>query len=175
MDLRRIGFFGKTSSIFLLWLRFASSALAVEPPQQATPPSPHVIPLEIATCAVIARGGIISLDWNPGFDYPSAVAGIDQFSLIFTSVGPDGSTSLHPGAPGMHLARLVSATPEPNGFYHFEFRLLAPPGNFRVVGAAIKPRLVPGSDGPTPQMTNSPARDRLCVTVESPPPGSAQP
>jgi len=143
-----------------------SGLVSQTPAKPIANPAPAV-PLNAGACAPVPASGTVSLDWNPGFDYESAVAGIDRFSLIFTSTAADGVTPLRPGGPGAYAVRSMSVTPLTNGYYHIEFQVprMLQPGMYRVVDAAVAPHLVSGYQGSAPQMTNSPARIRFCITI----------
>jgi hypothetical protein len=155
--------------IALLCVGLAALAATAQAPMQASNAAETTVALNTATCTTVSPLSLLSLDWNPGFDYESAVAGIDHFGLVFAPVASDGVTVInHPnGDYSRYIARSVSATPIANGYYHFEFRLskALPPGLYRVVDAGVAPSVQTDYNGPAPRMTVSPARDRLCITV----------
>ena len=168
MSSRRMKLSGAVLGLTVLSAGFAPRASVA----QASPA--RAVPLDPATCTVVQPLGTVSLDWNPGFDPESAVTGIDRFGLVFEAAGPDGVTTLRAGSAGANIARSTVVTPLANGIYHFEFRvpLTLSPGTYRVVDAAVAPSLAAGYQGPVPHMTNSPARQRFCITVVRPPASS---
>jgi hypothetical protein len=131
-----------------------------------TAAAPPAVPLDPVACPIVPASGKVSLDWNPAFDHESVVDGIERFSLIFTTVAVDLVTPLRSGGPGLYAVRSISVAPLSNGYYQIEFQIpRLPPGNYRVVNAAVVPRLASGYRGAAPKMTFSPARDRFCITV----------
>jgi hypothetical protein len=58
-----------------------------------TVPRTQPVPLVSGTCPAVRQGGVISLDWNPGFDPSSAVTGMKSLRLIFHHFRKDGVTS----------------------------------------------------------------------------------
>ena len=140
-------------------------------PTEPVVPSGKVVALSGGACAAVAVSGKVSLDWNPGFDYESVVSAVDRFSLILTKVAADGNLPLRPYGPGTHALRSTSVTPLANGYYHMEFRVSRrfANGTFRVVDAAVAPRLMAGYEGPAPRMINSPANAPLCFSVDADP------
>src|SRR3981189_914242 len=46
-----------------------------------TVPLAQPVPLVSGACPTVPQGDVISLDWNPGFDPSSAVAGMKSFRL----------------------------------------------------------------------------------------------
>jgi len=157
-------------ALMALSLSVGTSPLAAQTPAQQSPmpPAPKTLPLDTGACTVVAPGGIVSLDWNPGFDYESGVSGVDRFGLTLTQVAQDGATPLRRGAPGTAFLRSTSVTPLANGYYHIEFRVPVLNGTFRVIDAGVAPHLIAGYDGPKPQMTNKPSRSPYCLTVVDP-------
>jgi hypothetical protein len=125
------------------------------------------VPLVAGACPTVRPGGVISLDWNPGFNPSSAVTGLKFFRLIFHQVG-EGGVSLNPSF------RLVldsgprgRITDAGNGYFHIESRLppVTHPGTYHLVGAVGSPELVPDYQGDAPKMTVSPVSEFFCVTV----------
>jgi hypothetical protein len=136
------------------------------------------VPLVSGACPAVRQGGVISLDWNPGFDPSSAVTGMKSFRLIFQHLQQDG-VNLNPAS------RLLldsgprgKITASGNGFFHIEARL--PPsthlGTYHLVQAHSSPALLPDYQGEAPKMTVSPASESFCITVvPAPPPSSSSP
>ena len=157
----------------------ASLAATAQAPLEVSSLAETAVALNTESCPTVSPLSLVSLDWNPGFEHESAVAGINHFGLVFARVAADGVTVIsHPnGAYPRYIARSVSATATANGYYHVEFRFsnAPPPGLYRVVDAGITAELQPEYRGPAPQMTVSPARDRLCVTVVDSPRRSTRP
>jgi hypothetical protein len=141
-------------------------------------PRAQPVPLVSGACPAVRQGGVISLDWNPGFDPSSAVTGMKSFRLIFQHLQQDG-VNLNPAS------RLLldsgprgKITASGNGFFHIEARL--PPsthlGTYHLVQAHSSPALLPDYQGEAPKMTVSPASESFCITVvPAPPPSSSSP
>ncbi len=145
-------------------------ALAQAPQAEvASPAVPRVqpVPLVSGACPSVRQGGVLSFDWNPGFDPSSGVTGMKSFRLIFHHLREDG-VNLNPAS------RLVldsgprgRMTAIGNGYFHIEARL--PPsthlGAYHLVDAHSSPELLPDYQGEAPKMTVSPAREHFCITV----------
>jgi hypothetical protein len=132
-----------------------------------TVPLAQQVPLVSGACPAVPQGGVISLDWNPGFDPSSAVAGMKSFRLIFHHVREDG-VNLNPAS------RLVldsgprgRMTAIGNGYFHIEARLPSSThlGTYHLVDAHSSPKLLPDYQGEAPKMTLSPVRESFCVAV----------
>jgi hypothetical protein len=170
---------GSFACTVLLCAGLAARVATAQVLAQAGPSEETAVTLNIATCSTVSPPGLLSLDWNPGFENEFAVTGIHHFGLVFAPVAADGVTVIrHPnGAYSRYVARSVSATATANGYYHLEFRFsnAPPPGLYRVVDAGVAPYVQPDYHGPAIQMTVSPARDRLCIAVVSSPRGATRP
>jgi hypothetical protein len=125
------------------------------------------VPLVSGACPAVRQGGVLSLDWNPGFDPSWAVTGLKSFRLIFLHLRDDG-VNLNPAA------RLVldsiprgKITAIGNGYFHIEARLPSSThlGTYHLVAAHSSPELPPDYQGEAPKMTVSPEREWFCVVV----------
>jgi hypothetical protein len=115
----------------------------------------------------VRQGGVLSFDWNPGFDPSWGVTGMRSFRLIFQHLRED-DVSLNPAS------RLVldsgprgRMTAIGNGYFHIEARLPSSThlGTYHLVDAHSSPELLPDYQGEPPKMTVSPAREHFCITV----------
>jgi hypothetical protein len=140
-----------------------------------TVPRAQPVPLVSGACPAVRQDGVISFDWNPGFDPSWGVTGMKSFRLIFQQLREDG-VNLNPAS------RLVldssprgRMTAIGNGYFHIEARL--PPsthlGTYHLVDAHSSPELLPEYQGEAPKMTVSPAREYFCITVVPAPRPSA--
>jgi hypothetical protein len=137
-------------------------------PPQGSAASPAV-PLVSGACPSVPQGGVISLDWNPGFDPSYPVTGLKSTRLVFQQLREDGVTlSLGPSSrlvlfsgPGGRITDIG------NGYFHIESRLspITRPGIYHLVGAAGSPALLPDYQGEAPKMTVSPVRESYCITI----------
>jgi hypothetical protein len=125
------------------------------------------VPLVSGACPAVRRGGVISLDWNPGFDPSYPVTGLKFTRLVFHQLREDGA-SINPSS------RLVLEsdsrgliTAIGNGYFHIEARLplMVHPGTYHLVGAVGSPQLLSDYQGEAPKMTVSPVRESFCITV----------
>jgi hypothetical protein len=132
-----------------------------------TVPLAQPVPLVSGACPAVRQGGVISLDWNPGFDPSSAVAGLKSFRLIFHHVREDG-VNLNPAS------RLVldsgprgKMTAIADGYFHIEAHLPSSThlGTYHLVEAHSSPELLPDYQGEAPKMTVSPVSESFCVAV----------
>jgi hypothetical protein len=145
-------------------------ALAQAPQTEvASPPVPRAqpVPLVSGDCPAVRQGGVISLDWSPGFDPSSAVTGMKSFRLIFQQLQNDG-VNLNPASRLMlDSGPRGRMTDIGNGYFHIEARLppSTHPGAYQLVGAHSSPALLPDYQGEAPKMTVSPVREHLCITV----------
>jgi hypothetical protein len=148
---------------------FACASAQAPQTEVASPAVPRAqsVPLVSGACPAVRQGGVISLDWNPGFDPSSGVTGMKSFHLIFHQLREDG-VNLNPAS------RLVldsgprgRMTAVANGYFHIEARL--PPsthlGTYHLVAAHSSPGLSPDYQGEAPKMTVSPASESFCVAV----------
>jgi hypothetical protein len=135
----------------------------------STAPRAQPVPLVSGACPTVRQGGVISLDWNPGFDPSLAVTGLKSFRLIFQHLRQDG-VNLNPAS------RLVldsgprgRTTAIGNGYFHIEARLPSSThlGTYHLVDAHSSPELPPDYQGEAPKMTVSPVRESFCVAVIS--------
>jgi hypothetical protein len=136
------------------------------------------VPLVSGACPSVRQDGVISLDWNLGFDPSWGVTGIKSFRLIFQHLQQDG-VNLNPAS------RLVldsgargRMTDLGNGYFHIEARLpfSTHPGTYQLVAAHGSPELLPDYQGEAPQMTVSPVREHFCINVvPAPRPSSLSP
>jgi hypothetical protein len=145
-------------------------ALAQAPQTEvASPAVPRAqpVPMVSGACPAVRQGGVLSFDWNPGFDPSWGVTGMRSFRLIFQHLRED-DVSLNPAS------RLVldsgprgRMTAIGNGYFHIEARLPSSThlGAYHLVGAVSSPDLLPDYQGEAPKMTVSPAREHFCITV----------
>lgn len=150
-----------------------ASLLAVTPSHawSGDPTPGKTVNLVPDSCPVVSKGDSIALDWNPGFDHPSVVVGLDRFSLEFSRVGSDGIVRIPHGMFEIRgIGQSLSADSIGNGYFHIELKLnrRMPPGVYRVVGAASIGKTIPEYSGPLLTMTNSPTRERFCITISGP-------
>jgi hypothetical protein len=130
-------------------------------------PRTQPVPLVSGACPDVRQRGVISFDWNPGFDPSSAVTGMKSFRLIFQHLREDG-VNLNPAS------RLVldsgprgRITAIGNGYFRIEARLPSSThlGTYHLVEAHSSPELLPAYRGEAPKMTVSPVRESICVAV----------
>jgi hypothetical protein len=137
--------------------------------EAASPAIPRTqpVPLVSGACPAVRQGGVLSFDWNPGFDPSSGVTGMKSFRLIFHHLREDG-VNLNP------TSRLVldsgprgRMTTIGNGYFHIEARLPSSThlGTYHLVEAHSSPDLLPDYQGEAPKMTVSPVRESFCVAV----------
>jgi hypothetical protein len=159
----------KTIMSTLSLMAFAC-AIAQEPQTAVVPPSAlHLqpVPLVSGACPAVSQVGVISLDWNPGFDASWAVTGLKSFRLIFQQLQKDG-VSLNPASRlVLDASPLGRMTAIGNGYFHIEARLpsSAHLGVYQLVMAHSSPELPPDYQGEAPKMTVSPVRESFCITV----------
>jgi hypothetical protein len=156
-------------------------ALAQTPQTEvASPAIPRMqpVPLISGACPAVRQGGVISFDWNPGFDPSWGVTGMKSFRLIFHHFREDGF-NLNPAS-----RLLLDSGPRGrmtaigNGYFHIEGRLPSSThlGAYHLVGAHSTPDLLPDYQGEAPKMTVSPVREQFCITVvPAPQPSSSSP
>jgi len=150
--------------------------------------SGKVVPLTPGSCAQISYGDVLSFEWNPVFDNPSAGQMVRRFQLDFAKreemprlarIGPslvlEANPKLHgevPNQPGSEI------TPTANGYFQFRFHVRltgVAPGTYYLVGAQSDPVLENGHTGPIPRMTNNPMRYPFCLDVADQPRHDAKP
>jgi hypothetical protein len=135
-------------------------------------PRAQPVPLVSGVCPAVRQGGVISFDWNPGFDPSWAVTGMKSFRLIFQHLQQDGvnlnTASRLPldSIPGGRMTAIG------NGYFHIEAHVppFAHRGTYHLVAAHSAPELVPDYQGDAPEMTVSPVREHFCITVVVPAP-----
>jgi hypothetical protein len=130
----------------------------------------RTVPLISDACPEVHRGDLLALDWNPGFDPGSSVAGLRSFSLVFgpvvdNYVNPKVRFSFSAGGKG-HPPAATSVT---NGYFHIEIPVTkeVSPGVYRLVDAYATAEVLPDYQGQDPVMTVSPVGNRYCITVVS--------
>lgn len=147
-----------------------SCALAQTPETEvASPAVPRAqpVPLVSGACPAVRQGGVISLDWNPGFDPSSGVTGMKSFRLIFHHLREDG-VNLNPASRlVLDSGPRAKITASGNGYFHIEARLPSSThlGTYHLVAAHSSPELLPDYQGEAPKMTVSPVRESFCVAV----------
>jgi len=125
------------------------------------------VPLVSGACPAVPQGGVISFDWNPGFDPSWGVTGMKSFRLIFQQFRNDG-VNLNPAS-----RLLLDSGPRGrmtaggNGYFQIEAHLSPSthPGTYQLVDAHSSPELLPEYQGEAPKMTVSPVREHFCITV----------
>jgi hypothetical protein len=160
----------RTAILGSLSLMIFACAFAQEPQTGAAPPAAlraQPVPLVSGACPAMRQDGVLSLEWNPGFDPSWGVTGMKSFRLIFQSLREDG-VNLNPGS------RLIvgsgargRTTAIGNGYFHLEARLppSARPGVYRLVGAHSSAAVAPDYTGEAPRATVSPVGESYCITV----------
>jgi hypothetical protein len=135
----------------------------------ASPAAPLVkpVPLVSGACPSVRQGGVISLDWNPGFDPSWAVTGLKFTRLVFQQLREDGVTPNPASRLVLDTGHRGTMTAIGNGYFHIESRLspMTHPGTYHLVGAAGSPELLPDYQGDAPKMTVSPVSEFYCITV----------
>lgn len=160
----------RTAILGGLSLMVFTCAFAQEPQTGAAPPvAPRTqpVPLVSGACPTVRRDGVLSLEWNPGFDPSWGVTGMKSFRLTFQGLREDG-VNLNPAS------RLVvdssvrgRMTAIGNGYFHLEARLPAStrPGIYRLVGAHSSAAVASDYTGEAPKATVSPVSESYCITV----------
>jgi hypothetical protein len=145
-------------------------ALAQAPQTEISlPTAPRTQPVSLVSgaCPAVRQDGVISFDWNPGFDPSWGVTGMKSFRLIFQHLREDG-VHLNPASSLVldsgHRGRMTAIG---NGYFHIEARLPSSPhlGTYHLVAAHSSPELLPDYQGEAPKMTVSPVRESFCVAV----------
>ena len=147
----------------------AAGVFAQAPAAQTTVLLTKAVPLVSDTCPVAAAGGVISFNWNPGFDHAGAVTGLRSIHLVFYHVGEDG---VHANP----MDRLVVdssggvVSDGVNGSYRIEVHLpqsaaVVHAGTYQLAEAHASPQLVASFRGEEPVATVPLARERYCMTV----------
>ena len=135
----------------------------------ASPANPRAqpVPLVSGACPAVRQGGVISLDWNPGFDPSSAVTGMKSFRLIFHHLREDGVNLNSASSLVLDSGPRGRMTTIGNGYFHIEARLSSSThlGTYHLVDAHSSPELLPDYQGEAPKMTVSPVRESFCVAV----------
>jgi hypothetical protein len=139
----------------------------------------RAVPLVSDTCPVVHAGDSLTLEWNPGFEQPWAVTGVNSITLGFAPLeNNDAPVHLRSVFELQGKSVAVNDLTSTNGYFHLEISVSRkiPPGVYRLVNARVRVKVLPNYDGPSPVMTVSPARDRFCITVvRSSTPPSLQP
>jgi hypothetical protein len=125
------------------------------------------VPLVSGACPAVRQSGVISLEWNPGFDPSWGVTGMKAFRLIFQSLREDG-VNLNPASrlvlDSWPRGRMVAVG---NGYFRVEVRLpiATRPGVYRLVGALSSAAVAADYTGEAPRATVSPVGESYCMTV----------
>jgi hypothetical protein len=149
----------------------ASVCAPAQAPQDsaASPVAPvaQSVPLVSGACPSVPQGGVISLDWNPGFDPSYPVTGLKFTRLVFQHLREDGVTLNPPSRLVLETSHRGTITDIGNGYFHIESHLptMTRPGTYHLVGAAGSPALLPDYQGEAPKMTVSPVRESYCITI----------
>jgi hypothetical protein len=146
----------------------SSAVTAPSQLQTAHAAKPHVATLVSDACPVVHSGDKISLDWNPGFEHPGIVEGLRVINLRFGRLAANGVTVQQ--VPAIRLGGLGASlpiTPIGNGYFHIELTIPAGavPGEYHLIDASADAKPVAEYQGPNLLMTNSPVRERYCITV----------
>lgn len=153
----------------------AVCALA-QAPQASGPNNLHTsesrtVPLMSDACPAVHPGGKVSLELNPGFEYPGVVVGLGNFYLFFGRLVDDSVIvrQVRPLRMG-GVATNIQVTSIGNGYFHIELPIPAhvAPGEYHLINATTVAKVLPEYQGPTLTMTVSPVRERYCITVVSP-------
>ncbi len=103
-------------------MAFACAFAQASQTEVASPAVPRAqpVPLVSGACPAVRQGGVISFDWNPGFDPSWGVTGMRSFRLIFQHLREDG-VNLNPASrlvldsvPGGRMTAIG------NGYFHIE-------------------------------------------------------
>jgi len=143
---------------------------------EAQAPAARLVPLTAGTCAQVTDGDVLTLEWNPGFEMPSVVSGLRDFSLSFArneelaTLGRRGpSLHLEAAPPSIRGAALDQAiTPIGNGFFQIHFQVRTEglsSGTYNLVAAQAMPSVTAEYQGEAPRMLNSPTRYPFCLVV----------
>jgi len=140
---------------------------------RAAPPQGRRVSLVSGVCPEVQLGDTLSLDWNPGFDHAGAVTGMSSINLIFSPTIAEGvgrKESRLALSLGGRYAPPLGAAYMGNGFYHLEFPIATrfAPGVYSLREANAKANVLPEYSGQAPEMTVSPVREHLCITVVDP-------
>jgi hypothetical protein len=153
--------------------------LAAQLPRPALATVGRSVTLIPGVCVRIAQGDDLIFEWNPAFDIPSPVLGLQEFALSFQredipGQAVQGRTQFVLRANYMAErsgARNSTVTSASNGYFQMRFHihlLSIEPGEYHLVSARTIAKLDPGYQGPQPAMTNSPLRYPFCVEVADP-------
>jgi hypothetical protein len=126
----------------------------------------------------VRQDGVLSFDWNPGFDPSWVVTGMKSFRLIFQHLREDGVNLNTASRLVLDSGPRGRMTAIGNGYFHIEARLPSSthPGVYQLVDAHSSPELLPEYQGEAPKMTVSPVREHFCITVApAPRPASSSP
>ena len=91
-------------------------------------------------------------------------------NLRFGRLSEDGVTvNQVPNIQLRGLAVVLPITYIGNGYFHIELTIPARPvpGEYHLIQAIATAKMLPDYQGPDPAMTNSPVRERYCVTIVS--------
>ena len=128
----------------------------------------HTVQLASDACPVVRPGDMVSLDWNPDFEYSGMVTGLANVGLRFGRVGGNAVTVQQVRA--LILRELASGqhfTPVGNGYFHIELSVpqRVSPGEYHLIGASSYALTLPEYRGSALTMNNSPLSARYCFTV----------
>jgi hypothetical protein len=150
-------------------LAFACALAQTPQTEVASPAIPRAqpVPLVSGACPAVPQGGVISFDWNPGFDPSWEVTGIKSFRLIFQHLQEDGVNLNLASSLMLDSGPRGRMTAIGNGYFHIEAGLPSSThlGTYQLVGAHSSPDLLPDYHGEVPKMTVSPVREHFCITV----------
>jgi len=151
----------------LLAIVGASAQTLQEPVGSSAIARVQPVALVSGACPAVRQDGVLSLEWNPGFDPSWGVTGMKAFRLVFQGLREDGVTPI-PAArlvlDSFHRGRMTGIG---NGYFHVEARLppFTHPGVYRLVGANSSAALVADYTGEAPRQTVSPVGESYCITV----------
>jgi hypothetical protein len=155
------------------WGVLASASIFAQAPQSAPPagaaamPQSKAVALVSDLCPTVRAGGLVSLDWYPGFDLEGIVTGIRSFTLSFSPLVQNGATPARRSMVYLGGRGRSFAAPTGNAYYHVEFPVPrnTAPGVYTLVDAHATALTPPEYQGDPLVMTNSPVDGRFCITI----------
>jgi hypothetical protein len=140
---------------------------AAQGPQEAAGSRVQPVALVSGACPAVQQGGVLSLEWNPGFDPSWGVTWMKAFRLVFQGLREDGVTPIPASRLVVDSFPRGRMTATGNGYFQVEARL--PPrthlGVYRLVGANSSAAVVENYTGEAPRATVSPVGEAYCITV----------
>jgi hypothetical protein len=170
-----------TRAKFVMLAPLLTSCLVASPlVAQSAHPAPakrKVVALTPGSCAQVAAGDELVFEWNPAFENPAMVTGMQRITMLFAQRGQEQAALQDKS--GFYLianrdakrAGLRGSTiaPLPNGFFQVHFRPVVlyrvQPGQYNLVWARADARMDPRYHGPRLLSTNDPAHSFFCLDV----------